>query len=80
MPSCSYASWPQGLVMVSAVHPKSLDVCAAQPALCCVLVVAHRTTLWDSSSALRVDAARRLATTGLHLNDASCQGTSNARH
>jgi hypothetical protein len=80
MPSCSYASWPQGLVVASAEHPKSLEVCAAQAAPRCVLVVAHRTPLWDSSSALRVDAARRLATTGIHLDDAYCQGTSNARH
>ena len=36
----------------------------------CVLVVAHRTPLWDSSSALRC----------IHLDDAYCQGTSNARH
>jgi hypothetical protein len=28
-----------------------------------------------SSSALRVDAARRLATTGTHLNDANREGT-----
>jgi hypothetical protein len=27
------------------------------------------------SSALRVDAARRLATTGTHLNDANREGT-----
>jgi hypothetical protein len=61
----------------SAEHPTSLDVCAAPR---CVLVVAHRTPLWDSSSALRADAARRLATTGIHLDDAYRQGTSNARH
>jgi hypothetical protein len=64
----------------SAEHPTSLDVCAAQAARRCVLVVTHRTPLWDSSSALRVDAARRLATTGIHLDDAYRQGTSNARH
>ena len=64
---------------LSAEHPKSLDVYAAQAAPRCVLVVARRTPLWDSSSALRVDAARRLATTAIHLNDAYCQGTSNAR-
>jgi hypothetical protein len=29
---------------------------------------------------LRVDAARRLATTGIHLDDAYGHGTSNARH
>jgi hypothetical protein len=64
----------------SAEHPTSLDICAAHAAPRCVLVVAHRTPLWDSSSALRVDAARRLATTGIHLDDAYRQGTSNARH
>ena len=63
----------------SAEHPTSLDVCAAQAAPRCVLVVAHRTPLWDSSLALRVDAARRLATTGIHLDDAYRQGP-NARH
>ena len=46
----------------------------------CVLVVAHRTPLWGSSSALRVDAARRLATTCIHLDDAYRQATANARH
>ena len=56
--------------VASAVIPKSLDVCAAQAAPRCVLVVAHRTPLWDSSSALRC----------IHLDDAYCQGTSNARH
>ena len=54
----------------SAEHPTSLDVCAAQAAPRCVLVVAHRTPLWDSSSALRC----------IHLDDAYRQGTSNARH
>ena len=64
----------------SAEHSKSLDVCAAQAAPRCVPVVARRTPQWDCFSALRLDAARRLATTGIHLNDAYCQGTSNARH
>jgi hypothetical protein len=32
------------------------------------------------SSALRVDAARRLATTGTHLNDAKRKGTWVPRH
>jgi hypothetical protein len=32
------------------------------------------------SSALRVDAARRLATTGTHLNDAKRKGTWETRH
>jgi hypothetical protein len=64
----------------SAAHPTSLDVSAAQAPPRCVLVVAHRTPLWDSSSALRVDAARRLATTGIHPDDAYRQGTSNERH
>ena len=54
----------------SAEHPTSLGVCAAQAAPRCVLVVAHRTPLWDSSSALR----------SIHLDDAYRQGTSNARH
>jgi hypothetical protein len=54
----------------SAEHPKSLGVCAAQAAPRCVLVVAHRTPLWDSSSALRC----------IHLDDAYRQGSSNARH
>jgi hypothetical protein len=53
----------------SAEHPKSLHVCAAQAAPRCVLVVAHRTPLWDSSSALRC----------IHLDDAYREGTSNAR-
>ena len=54
----------------SAEHPTSLDVGVVQAAARCVLVVAHRTPLWDSSSALRC----------IHLDDAYCQGTSNARH
>jgi hypothetical protein len=41
----------------SAAHPTSLDVCAAQAAPRCVLVVAQRTPLWDSFSALRVSAS-----------------------
>jgi hypothetical protein len=76
-----YSQVQTGAVMTpSAAHPTSLDVSAAQAAPRCVLVVAHRTPLWDSSSALRVDAARRLATTGIHLDDAYRQGTSNERH
>jgi hypothetical protein len=57
------------------VSPKSL-YCSRRPGthLAAFSSVGIRPGI-PSSSALRVDAARRLATTGTHLNDANGKGT-----